>query len=288
MKNQNGKKRWRIFVCFFCIFFIFSATRNADAVDWRKLLDRFKEFKPAKPLLSPDISIKTEFVTGKGDPVGSVQKTQGTVYVIHKNEKVAYPLKKNNPLFAGDTLITQSRSRVYSAMYDQSNFVLAPNSKLVVRELVYDPKKKKGSSVLGLLFGRLRCKARKILNRRYTVRTPTAVCGVRGSDFALSVGPADAERSSINRFFNNFSLVREAHAQGIESMVTVLVTGPTTTVTFTGSIGALQLVAPASMSAATTGAAAIASTGIGAATAAATLTMIGPELAILSMPPHID
>lgn len=288
MKNQKGIIRWSIFVCLLGIFFIFAAAPDAGAVDWKKLLDRFKEFKPAKPLLPPDVPVMSEFVVGKGDSVGTVQKIQGTVYVIHKDEKVAYPLKKTNPLFVGDTLITQNRSRVYTLMNDESKFALAPNSKLVIQDLVYDRKKKKGASILKMLFGRLRCKAWKIPNRRYSVRTPTAVCGVRGSDFAISVGPADKERSSLKRFFKNFSLVREAHAQGVESLVTVVVTGPTTTVSFTGTIGTLQMVAPASLSAATAGAAAIAPMGIGAAAATATLTMIAPELAVLSMPSHLD
>ena len=288
MKLYVGKKSWMIFSVVLGLFLIFTLTTAIGADIGEKLLEKFKEFEPVEPLLPPDVKIQTEFVAGEGAAVGNIQKIQGNAYVIHKNKKVAYLLKNDLPLFTGDTLITAARARINAVMNDQSVMALAPNSKLVIDQSVYDPKKEERSSVMGVLFGQARFIVKKIMGQpSFSVKTPTAVCGVRGSDFAISVGPATEELSSIQKFFKKFSLVPEAHALVPGAMVTVVVTGQGTTVTFVGSIGALQTVAPLSVCAAVTGSAAIAPAVVGAA-AAATLTAVGPGLVALSMPPHFD
>ncbi|MFC1859893.1 FecR domain-containing protein [Thermodesulfobacteriota bacterium] len=197
-------------------------------------------------------------------------------------------LKNDYQLYTGDTLITAVRSRVSTVMNDESAIAISPNTKLVIDKSVYDPEKDERSSLLSLLFGRARFIVNKIAGKpSFTVNTPTSVCGVRGSDFAISVSPAEKQISSIRKFFKKFSLVKEAHAQIPGLLISVVVTGEATTVSFVGSIGAVQTVAPLSVCAAVTGGAAITPVVVGAA-AAATLSTVGPGLAALSMPPHFD
>lgn len=187
---------------------------SVDADNSQRYLKKFKVFEPAKPLLAPDIQVKPEFVKGKGALIGHVQKIQGKVYVIHKGEKVAYVLKKKLPLFTGDTLITEKRSRVNAAMNDKSVFALAPLSKLVIDKSVYDAEKNTRNSLMSVLWGQVRFIVDKVAGKpNFTVKTKTAVCGVRGSDFAISVGPAGENTSSIPKrdFFADLFLIREAH-----------------------------------------------------------------------------
>ncbi len=144
MKCKKGM--WCVPVIVAAFFLLFGTSIGAD--NSQKYLKNFKVFEPAKPFLDPDIQIKPEFVEGKGARIGHIQKIQGKVYVIHKGEKVAYLLKKKLPLFTGDTLITEKRSRVNAAMNDKSVFALAPLSKLVIDKSVYDAEKNTRNSLM--------------------------------------------------------------------------------------------------------------------------------------------
>ena len=170
-------------------------TLNISVSEGGSLMDRLlgnfkKEHKPVKPLLPPGVEVKAGFEPGKGPAIGKAQMVQGEALVVHKGESVAYNLKKDIPLFTGDMLVTKEKSRVSVILNDQSGFALAPVSKLVIDKSIYDPEKKRRASRLSLWFGRARFMVAKISGKsEYKVRTPTAVCGVRGSDFAMAVTP---------------------------------------------------------------------------------------------------
>ncbi len=252
------------------------------------LLDTFqKEYKPPVPLLPPDVGVKPGFEAGEGVAVGNVQMVQGDVYVVHKSSRSAYQLKENLPLFAGDALIAGERSRLNAKLNDKSAFALAPNSKLVIDESVYDPSKDERSSLLSLFFGKARLIVSKIQGKsQYEVKTPTAVCGIRGSDFGLSVSPVEKKSSALKKNFASFLAVPNAYAQPAAApLMTIVVTGPETTVGFAGAIGATQTVGPASACAAVAGASATTPVAVGAAAALGALNAVGPGLASLSMPP---
>jgi len=120
------------------------------------LLDNFKPVKPPVSLIPEGVTIRPDFVGGVERRVGKVQKVQGKVYVIHKGDKYAYRLKAKHPVFEGDTIITESRSRINAAMKDKSVLAMAPNAKLTVAKLEYEPKTNTRSTIMGLLWGSAR------------------------------------------------------------------------------------------------------------------------------------
>ena len=145
---------------------------------------------------------------------------------------------------------------------------------------------------MSVLWGQVRFIADKVAGKpNFTVKTKTAVYGVRGSDFAISVGPAGENTSSSiskRNFFADLFLIREAHAFVPAVLVTTVVTGSATTVGFAGTVGAAQVVGASSLCAAVAGATAITPVAIGAAAASAVLSSVGPGLATLSMPPEYE
>jgi hypothetical protein len=293
-KGKEAEMRFRIRaglgVGVLAAFFIVSMMTLGTGVGntTENLIEQFqKEYKPPVPLLPADVSVKPGFEPGEGSVIGNVQMAQGEVYVIHKGSSAAYLLKEYLPLFVADTLVSGDRSRVNVKMNDKSVFALAPNSKLVIDKSIYDPSKDERSSLLTLLFGKARLIVSKLRgNSQYEVRSPTAVCGVRGSDFGLSVGPEEKKSSALNNRLFSFFLVRKAYAQpALGPLVTIVVTGPETTLGFTGAAGPTQTVGPASASAAATGASATAPVAVGGAAATGALNAVGPGLASLSMPP---
>jgi len=159
------------------------------------------------------------------------------VLTIHRNEKTAYILKKGNELYTYDTIISEEQSKAQAKLNDGSIISIGPYTKLVFDISVYDPSKPVRNSLLSLLFGKARFIVTKLVSFRdskFKVKTPTAVAGVRGSDFAICVAPGSP-------------------------LTTTIMTGEGTTVTFAGNTGPTQLVGPMSASSATQGMAATAS-----------------------------
>jgi hypothetical protein len=158
-----------------------------------KLLKFFEyEHIPPQPLLPVYVKITGGFEPGIGISVGAVREIHGTVLVFHKGGGNAYRLKKKLPIFRGDTLITEAGGRVTLLMEDKSALTLTSRSKLLIDKSFghFDTKTNIRDTKLQLLFGRMRVIVSKIIGKSdYAITTPTAVAGVRGTDFALSVGP---------------------------------------------------------------------------------------------------
>ncbi|MBW1911350.1 MAG: FecR domain-containing protein [Deltaproteobacteria bacterium] len=288
---KTGRKKTLVLVVALMVglflTFNISVSESDNLMD--RLLGNFKkEHKPVKPLLPPGVVVKPGFEVGKGVPVGKAQMVQGEALVVHKGESVAYYLKKDLPLFTGDMLVTKEKSRVSVILNDQSVFALAPVSKLVIDKSIYDPEKKKRTSRMSLWFGRARFMVAKITGKSsYKVRTPTAVCGVRGSDFALAVTPGVVKTSSLPTFLSSLNPVKDAHA-ATGSMHTTVLTGPETSADFAGDKGPPRKMGPNSLSDAEGGKEAIPILLVPAKIVAGIFAVVGPGLAAISMPPGID
>ena len=193
-----------------------------------------KDIKPRVSLIPSGVKIAKDFKPGKGKAIGTLKAIKGVVLTIHRDEKTAYILKKGNTLYTSDTLISEEQSKAQAELNDGSFITLGPYTKMVFDKSVYDPSKPTRNSLLNLLFGKARFIVTKLANfrdSRFNVKTPTAIAGVRGSDFAISVAPGSP-------------------------LTTTLMTGEGTTVTFAGNTGPTQLVGPMSASSATQGMAA--------------------------------
>ena len=247
------------------------------------------EYKPVSPLLPPGVTVKPGFEKGVGPVIGSAQMVQGDVLVVHNGQGVAYKLKKGSPLFTGDTLVTGERSRLNAIMNDKSGIGLAPVSKLVIDKSVYDPQKDERSSFLSLMWGRARFIVSKLMKGtpNYQVKTPTAVCGVRGTDFAIGVNNNGEMFPGVKgKATSGLNLVSTAHA-AVPVMVTVIVVGPGGTVSVGTAQGSVTL---------TELQAAYAALGMAPGTPVTlplaevmdTLNDVAPNLAALSMPPEFD
>ncbi len=82
----------------------------------------------------------------------------------------------------GDELRTLRASSIEIYMDDGSRIKLAPLSSFKLRT------EKEEKTSIGLFFGRLRSWVKRKLSRKFEVRTPSAVCAVRGTDFTVAVG----------------------------------------------------------------------------------------------------
>lgn len=206
-----------------------------------RLVEVFKkDIEPKESLIPAGVIIAKDFEPGRGKAIGTVKAIKGQVLTIHRDKKPAYILKKGNELFTYDTLITGKESKARAEFNDGSIIALGSYTKIVLDKSVYDPAKSTRDSLTKLLFGKVRFIVTKLVNFRnsqFKVNTPTAVLGVRGSDFAVSV------------------------AYG-SPLITTLMTGKDTTVLIAGDIGPAQVVGPMSTSSSAAGGASTPPTGI--------------------------
>lgn len=175
-----------------CLAVLFLIAENSPAMD----------DSPATSLLPAGLTIVTEYKPGFGEPVGKVLMVQGDAIIIHADENQGYMAAKDLPLFKNDTVVTQPHGRIRLMLNDGSLLTMASMTKLVLNRIVFEPEKKTRSSILRLGIGKVRFWVRKLLGyhtSEFKVKTPTAVAGVRGSDFTISVTPTRTEVTTLEK-----------------------------------------------------------------------------------------
>ena len=143
---------------------------------------------PAATVLPQGLVMEEIYSPGRGRPVGIVQQVLGEVVIMHGDVLKGYRAKRGIRLYKGDTVMTPGYGRVRFKLNDGSILSLAAGTKLKLTRSVYDQKKKRRSSFLQMAFGKARFFVVKMFafkRSEFRVKTPTAVCGVRGSDFIL-------------------------------------------------------------------------------------------------------
>lgn len=100
------------------------------------------------------------------------------------------PARPGLQLLAGDRLITGKNGRISLSFIDNTRFSVGPNSRISVRDFVYDRTRQRGSFLtqvdrgsLAIVSGRIAKSDRDAMK----VRTPNSLLGVRGTRFIVEV-----------------------------------------------------------------------------------------------------
>jgi hypothetical protein len=159
-------------------------------------------YSSPESMLPQGLIIEDIFKPGYGSPVGRVLVVQGNVVIMHKDMLRGYRAKKDLPLFKRDIIVTQEKGRIRFEMNDGSILTMGSITKLVIDRSVYDTKKKSRFSFFRLALGKARFWAKKLVDLRYSkfkVKTPTAVVGVRGSDFIVKTTAKLTEVTALEK-----------------------------------------------------------------------------------------
>lgn len=138
--------------------------------------------------LPENLTIKKNYKPGFGLPVAKVVIAQGNVIIMHQQILEGYPARKGLLLYKSDTLFCLDNSRVSFRLNDGSILSLGSNTQMVITESIYDASNRKRSSFIKMKFGKARFGVTSISDYNqsdFKVRTPTAIVGVRGSDFII-------------------------------------------------------------------------------------------------------
>ena len=142
----------------------------------------------SEAMLPDGLIIEDTFKPGYGSPVGKVRLVQGNVVIMHADILIGYQAKKDLPLYQGDIIVTNKKARIRFSLNDGSVLTLASETKLIINQSIYDPEKKSRFSFLKMSLGKARFWVTKLVDYKrsaFKVKTPTAVVGIRGSDFII-------------------------------------------------------------------------------------------------------
>ncbi len=131
----------------------------------------------------------TAFAAGS-NPIGTVSAIEGRVLVLHSGEYKWEVLKLKDKAYLHDQVRTKQNSKVEILFDDDSLITLAANSSLEIEEHIYNPDKNFRKSAFKLFAGKLRGLLARAFSSEisnFRVNTPTAVIGVRGTEFVASV-----------------------------------------------------------------------------------------------------
>lgn len=129
-----------------------------------------------------------DFLCAAAVPVGNFTFIKGRVDITTPGE-AARPASIGAAVYEGDFVRTKSGAKAEIKFVDDSILRLAQNSRVEVRD--YQVKEKERFSRLNLWRGKIQSIVKRFAGiafgrrqaNRYEVHTPTAVCGVRGTDF---------------------------------------------------------------------------------------------------------
>lgn len=186
-----------------------SAQRNKTIfVSWLILLILFAGGSlPAgaatgQAVLPEGLVMEAVYAPGRGRSVGRIQRIQGEAVIMHADILKGYKAQRDMRLYKDDTIITLENSRVRFKLNDGSILSLSSETKLTLNKSVYEKETKQRSSFLDLAFGKTRIFVVKLLDYKrseFKIRTPTAVCGVRGSDFILEAAATETRATALDK-----------------------------------------------------------------------------------------
>lgn len=124
--------------------------------------------------------------------IGFIKNVSGQAFISRAQAMI--PAKANDKLFASDNLITGADGSLGIILQDNSVLSLGPKSRVDLSEFSFDPVGEKLSFVAKIKKGTvvyLTGLIAKMNNKAVRFETPTAVCGVRGTQFAIKVDAPD-------------------------------------------------------------------------------------------------
>lgn len=100
-------------------------------------------------------------------------------------------------VYHNELIETAEESATEILFLDQTKLALGPNSSLVLDSVVFDPEPDKSSFITTTTKGVFRFVTGNLPKKSYTIHTPNATIGIRGTVFSLSVLPVVQQDGSL-------------------------------------------------------------------------------------------
>lgn len=138
-------------------------------------------------------------------PIGTVTFLQGKGYIKKPGIEKRISVDPGVEIFTGDTISTDSGSRVRITFVDKSFVNIAPGSELVILQYIFSKEEDRRKAVLLLKKGKLRAVAFKKYsgwNSTFYIKTDTTIVRTKKADFIVMARPAETEVVVLGGYVN--------------------------------------------------------------------------------------
>ena len=119
---------------------------------------------------------------------GVFKVVKGDVRLVSASDGKEVKVKIGLKVQAKDVVVTGPDSRAKIIMVDKNEINVSPDSRVEIASYEFKPSENKKNAILNIVYGKVRAKVNQKYegNNTFQVKTPTAVAGVRGTDFFTS------------------------------------------------------------------------------------------------------
>lgn len=132
----------------------------------------------------------TPFSVCGAEEIGEITRLRGTAQVARQTAEQPIPASAGMALHLNDEVRTAARSSLRIKLKDDSVLTLGPSGHLQLSHFEFEPQDETRSALFDMFKGKLRVFARDLetyQKKDFKIKTPTAICGVRGTLFMVWV-----------------------------------------------------------------------------------------------------
>lgn len=123
---------------------------------------------------------------------GVLMVVKGDVEVLSVKTKTIQKAKVGDKVFPGDTISAGKDARAKVVMTDKNILNISPDTKIEIAKYEFKPQEDKKNVLLNVVYGKVRATVSQKYDgdkSQFNVKTPSAVAGVRGTDFITQHSP---------------------------------------------------------------------------------------------------
>lgn len=122
---------------------------------------------------------------------GVLKVVKGDVQITQASDGKTVAAKIGQKVFPKDTIVAGKDARAKIVMVDNNEINVSPDTKMVIQAYDYKPEEDKKNVLLNVMYGKVRNKVNQKYDgeNKFQVKTPSAVAGVRGTDFMVGFTP---------------------------------------------------------------------------------------------------
>ena len=160
----------------------------------RPFMDMEKRMEETETNIPPVLSKRKNMAV----LMGTLVDFTGEVNITSKGKSVSHPARPNERLEAGDRIQT-GKNGVAEIVFDNGNAMyLKANTDITITKLISDPETQEYENLFEAKVGKIKARIERLSAKsKFEVRTPTAVCGARGTIMYVGVGETGETQSSF-------------------------------------------------------------------------------------------